>query len=259
MLFFRQLQHLLPTGKAWRVVIDKLLRRFFLGLAGFHEYVRDYIDMVYEDRLPESTREIAGWEKQFGIYAAPTIPARRQQIDAAWKATGGQSKHYLQTVLQAAGFDVFVYDAFHYPLGTRAVRDPTPYTAIPLVGTTQCGRNTSRCGGRSARCNSFLANEIGYLWNDRLANVAPPPIPSNTAYWPLLAYVGGEPFGTLASVPSARRKEFERLIYKHFPTHLWVVTLVSYSDGGGVGGGGGGDLLNDQGEQLFNDQGELLT
>ena len=33
MLFFRIFQHLLPTGKAWRVVVDKALRRFFIGLA----------------------------------------------------------------------------------------------------------------------------------------------------------------------------------------------------------------------------------
>lgn len=109
MSLFSTIKALLPTGKAWEVVVDKVLRRFFLGLAEQPEETKGYIDAVYLDLFPETTRYAELWGKQFGVWPA-TGDTLRKSINAAWKATGGQSRRYIQDVLQAAGFDLYVHE-----------------------------------------------------------------------------------------------------------------------------------------------------
>ena len=229
MLFFRIFQHLLPTGRAWRTLTDKVLRRFFLGLAaGAPTDAREYLDDVYEDLHPETTRELALWEKQFGLLAQGTEAERRLQIDAAWKAQGGQSPSYLQTTVRAAGFDVYIHEWWEPPNeAPRTVRDPRDHTEVPITGTVQCGEALAQCGEPTALCNNFLANDPRYLVNENLTPWAPPPIPSDPAKWRHFIYWGAETFGAFAYVPDTRREEFERLLLQLCPTHAWIVLLVS--------------------------------
>lgn len=228
MLFFRQLQHLLPTGAAWRVVIDKTLRKFFEGLAAVHESARDFADRVHEDLIPQTSRSIDLWERQFGLVAPASDVDRRLQVDGAWQATGGQSPRYLQDVVRSAGFDVYIHEWWVPGSMPRTLRNPRDYTEDPLFGTVQCGEALAQCGEPTAQCNRFLANEIGYLVNKNLTDVAPPAIPNDATKWPYFVYWGGATFGTAASVPAVRRAEFERLLLKICPANNWIVTIVNY-------------------------------
>lgn len=110
-MFFRAFQHLLPHARAWRLTIDKALRRLFEGLAGIGEDAKAFLDTAWRDIFPIATREISAWEKQFGIPGTGlNEPDRRTRLAAAWAATGGQSPRYIQDTLQAAGFDVYVHE-----------------------------------------------------------------------------------------------------------------------------------------------------
>ena len=129
MPFFRQFQHLLPDGKAWRITVDKTLRRFFEGLVNAPSDARDYVDDVYDDMFPETTRELAQFEKQFGISPGLTDSIRRSNIAAEWAATGGQDPSYLQTILQLAAMNVFVHDPFPAEFEKGAV------TSVVVGGT----------------------------------------------------------------------------------------------------------------------------
>ena len=53
---FKAIKHLLPLGRAWVVTTDKYLRRFFQGLGSFYGDIRQYIDDVYGDVFPSTTR-----------------------------------------------------------------------------------------------------------------------------------------------------------------------------------------------------------
>jgi hypothetical protein len=227
MLYLRIFQHLLPRAEAWKITTEKTLRKFFEGLAESYRDVRVYIDLVYEDLFPTSTRALDLWEQHFGLLRGPTEQARRMNVDAAWKATGGQSPRYIQDVLQAAGFDVYVHEWWD---GTepRVRRDPRLYTSPPAIGTVQCGEPLALCGEPSAVCDGFLANDPGYLVNETLTLRPPPPIPANDDFWPYFLYVGGEVFGTPALIDASRKREFERLVLKICPAHLWIVLLVEY-------------------------------
>jgi hypothetical protein len=271
-LFFRQLQHLLPSGSAWRTTIDSTLRRFFLGLSEQPQLTRNYIDKVYLDLFPETARSkddvdpnersgaLEEWEKQFGLEPNGTEADRRLALAAEWRATGGQSPGYIQGVLQTAGFDVYVHD--WWSSGPPYVaRDPRDYTEIALVGIYQCSGDALRFTSQpecselatQPQCNDWLANEVYYLVNQDLTRRAPPPVPDDPDTFPYWFYVGGETFGTHASVDVTRRAEFERLVLKLRPLHLWVGELVDFVVVTGSA------LLTEAGDPLITEGGDSLV
>jgi len=227
-LFLRVYQHLLPNAKAWRITTAKTLRSFFEGLAGAPEDARTFLDAVYGDIFPATTRELAAWEEQFGIDANPVEATRRLNLAAEWAAGGGQSPGYIQDVLHTAGFtNVYIHE--WWESGPPYVaRDPRDYTTVPNLGTVQCGEAIAVCGETQAQCNAFLANEPGYFDNLDLTPRAPPLITDDADTWRFFLYFAGETFPTAAEVPATRRAEFERLLLKLCPNQQWIVTIVDY-------------------------------
>lgn len=270
-LFFRIFQHLLPSGKPWRirdVATGHVLWKFFRGLSEGFPAARDYTDAVFGDAFPDTTRALSEWENQFGLQPNVDEATRRLALAAEWAAGGGQSPGYVQGVLQTAGFDVFVHE--WWSSGPPYVaRDPHDYTEVPLVGLYQCygvdeyGPDVGQpqCGDglvpvdpdvRQYQCNRFLANDPHYIVNRNLTDVAPPPIPADPAKWPYFWYVGAETFPDFAPVALSRKSEFERLLLKLGPTHLWIVTLIDYFNEDDVIDTEGGDpLLTESGEVLL--------
>lgn len=227
-LFLRVYQHLLPDAEPWRLVAGKTLTKFFEGLAGAPADARSFTDAAYEDLFPDTTRQLSEWEAHYGLTPNPSEAVRRANLAAEWAATGGQSPHYIQGVLQTAGFDVFVHEWWESGPNPYVARDPREHTLHPLIGTVQCGEPLAQCGEPLAECNNVLINEPLYLVNKDLTQRAPPPIPDDPAFWPFFLYIGGETFPDLTEIPVARKDEFERLILKVRPTQLWIVTRVEY-------------------------------
>lgn len=271
MTFFRVIQHLLPTGAAWRVVVEKTLRRFFLGLSEQPQLTRGYIDKVYLDLFPETARSkddavpeersgaLEEWEAQFGLTPNGTEAQRRLALAAEWRATGGQSPSYIQGVLQTAGFDVYVYD--WWSSGPPYVaRDPRDYTEIALVGIYQCTGDAfmltsqPQCSALATQpqCNDWLANEVYYLVNKDLTRRAPPPVPDDPNTFPYWFYIAGASFPTHAVIDIARRDEFERLVLKLRPLHLWVGVLVDFAVLAGA------HLLTEGGDFVATEGSDLL-
>jgi len=54
-------------------------------------------------------------------------------------------------------------------------------------------------------------------------------IPNDPTKWPFFLYIGGENFPDQATVPQARRDEFEDLCLKICPTEQWLGILVTYN------------------------------
>lgn len=237
-------QRLLPDAAAWRITTQKTLRSLVEGLSEAPAEARQFIDDIYDDLRPSTTRELEEWERQFGLMPSATASeaSRRLALAAAWQAQGGQSPHYIQDVLQAAGFDVYVHEWWVPPnVSPRTARNPRDYTDDPLVGSVQCTEvgflaDQPQCNDGSTpalatgqpQCNRFLANQVRYLVNLNLTDVAPPPVPDDSGAWPYFLYIGGETFPDNASVAGSRREEFERLVLKIRPAHLWIVLLIDY-------------------------------
>ena len=111
MIWLRIYEHLLPRAKAWQITIDKNLRRFFVGIAGLPESIKDAQDQTWNDYRPAETTKLSLWEDQFALQPyGLTEQEKRDRLDATWKAQGGQDPRYIQGTLQAAGFDVYVHE-----------------------------------------------------------------------------------------------------------------------------------------------------
>lgn len=168
MNFLRIFQHLLPNGKAWRITADKQLRQFFDGLKSIGDDLKVFTDSAYNDLFPATTRELDAWDLQFGLKNVDiTDQQRRDRIDAAWKALGGQSPRYIQDTLQDNGFNVFVHD--WWVPGTEpgpgvkqcvTPRDPRLVLREEFNGITifvvECGEPLAECGEPTAQAGDTI-------------------------------------------------------------------------------------------------------
>lgn len=234
-MFLRMFQHLLPNSKAWRITAEKRLRQFFQGLANANESIVDFANDVYFDLFPATTRELTEWEKQFNITVGnnPTETDRRNRLLAEWQSTGGQTPAYLQAVLRSAGFDVYVHDYFapgavHIAPARNVVSSVVSPSYILKNGDTvstplmiaACGEPLMQCGEYSAQCGYFDAFLLTTEYID--------PASINPTKYPYFMYIGASVFPNRASVAASRRAEFEALILKICPAHLYKSVLVNY-------------------------------
>jgi len=294
MNFLNLFKHLLPRAKAWKIVTDKPLRKFWDSLTIIGEDYKNYADtVIFDDRFPYKTTKLDEWLEEFGLFLSESLTEaeKRDILAAVFAETGGQSPSYLTNRFQDAGFEVYTYGwwlpgwnvlcgtdiAFcgepeaqcgqtnpdiHF--GEPNVKNPLDYirrtflpktflgpqcgeelaqcgepsafcgnredekTGYPLVNlielsypkyTTECGEPSSQCGEPSAECGAFV---------DIIIEKKDYSVPDDENSWRKFMYIGGKPFGTLATIPSSRRDEFERLALKICPSHLWIGVLVKY-------------------------------
>lgn len=184
---FKTLQHLLPNGRAWRTTaVEKHLTKLLRGLSAWGTDVRAAFDNDYDELLPSTTGAMNEWEDQFGLPPSLTdMNARRARLDAAWKATGGQSPRYLQDTLRGAGFDVYVHEWWapgtEPPIGSHACtapRNPLLYLRrdnLPNYPVVDCGEMFAECGEALAECGNSIA-PIGYPLVNKIEYSSPDPI-----------------------------------------------------------------------------------
>ena len=265
-LFFRIYQHLLPRSRAWSLIIEKTLRDFFEGLTGLPSDFKDFIDQIWLDVFPPTTRQLSEWEAQFGMISPSLVEAdRRDAVAAAWMRGGGLGPDTLQDVLQAAGFDLYVFDPWYFTPG-KTIRNPHQWlidadTFIVYVAecgepTAECGEPTAECGDTSTPTGILLVNNILQRLVDYIEAVSCGEVvaacgetdaacgdnigfstdakqyvlPIDSELWPYFWYIGGVNFGDMVTVPITRKAELETLILKIGPAHLWTGLFVSYSE-----------------------------
>ena len=100
-----------------------------------------------------------------------------------------------------------------YPLVNKILE-----TAPDLV--TVCGEEQAACGEEQAACGNYLVLREGL----RAYTVS-----HDRDTWPYFLYIGGETFGSLATIQQTRRDEFENLCLKLCPAQQWLGILVTYT------------------------------
>lgn len=243
--------------------IDKQLRKLFEGLTGLIDDTKLFIDQVWQDLQPSTTRELDLWEKQFGLPNTLTDEQeRRDRLSATWQALGGQSPTYIQDTLQAAGFDVYVHEFWELPRTTPpTVRSPllvlndgTGFTKYVMGdGTLEAndGAVTANDGASLNPTGYALVNKTFELFtgsigdgsvqmNDGSAEANDGAVkreyrqkqfivPADTTKWPYFLYIGGQTFPDHATISASRRNEFETLCLKLCPAQQWLGILVDYA------------------------------
>jgi len=236
-LFLRIFKHLLPRSRSLKFTqTNKVLRHFFEGLADFCSTIKDNFDLIYLDLFPATTRRLDEWEDQFNLPPSVYLESeRRTRLDAAWKATGGQSVGYIQSVLRSSGFDVYVHESFEP--GTTNIRNPNPvlqgggvsvvYESRTDVDEIRSGSVPPNVGARVGNFSGIKGFVLTNITGD--PTVIPPAIPADSTLWPFFIYIGGATYPEIATIPPARKDEFLTLCLKICPTHLWIGILVQFA------------------------------
>lgn len=251
---------LLPRSRAWSLIRDKNLRRFFDGLTVVTTDSRAHLDSVYADIDPATTTRLSDWERQFGLLSySLTEQQRRDRIDNQWKFTGGQSPGYIQDTLQSAGFDVYVHEWWEPGTNPPVARDPSSFLRDDITtrfdmfdggDDAQDNDDNAQDGGTTDNPGYPLVNKLTIVESsgigDGSANMQDGngdaqdggltisfvqreyPIPTDSDLWPYFLYIGGETFPETATVLESRREEFEDLCLKICPLEQWLGILVRY-------------------------------
>ena len=232
MRFLNQFQHLLPRGRAWSLIVDKPLRRLFVGLSVAAREAVAHIDRAYLDLFPDTTTKLTQWEQQFNLRdPGLTDQERRDRLTATWRAQGGQSVGYIEDTLQAAGFQLYVHEWFDDSGTARnpglVLRDDGDDIEYRFeLGTTEAelGDTDVELGSRSNVTGYLLVNKISDNDGSRVEYT----VPANTNEWPFILYVGGETFPESATIRTNRRDEFEELLLSICPGQQWLGVLVEF-------------------------------
>ncbi len=171
--FLNIFKHLLPRARAWSINFGTQLRQFFEGLTIVGINFKEFIDVIWLDIFPQPTQFLNDWEVQFGLRDNPilTEQERRDRLDAAWKAQGGQDPRYIQDTLQANGFPVFLHEWWvpgsEPPVNVKQCvtpRNPLDYirpSTAPETECVNCGEFFAQCGEPEALCGNCF-EPIGY-------------------------------------------------------------------------------------------------
>ena len=188
MIWLRIFKHLLPLGKAWRLTVSKTLRRFFEGLSRAPgPSVKLFIDQVWQDILPGTTRELSTWERQWGLLDTGLAEqGRRDRLTATWRALGGQDPRYIEDTLRANGFDVYVHEWWapgsEPAPGVKACvnpRSPILYLRREFTGRVpgvECGEALAACGEAFAEAGNGVEPR-GYPLVNRVLKTVPDLLP----------------------------------------------------------------------------------
>ena len=262
-LFLRVFGHLLPRTRLWSLALDGFMRRLFEGLTGLPSDARDFIDALWLKLLPPDTDELPAWDEQFGLPESGLSDAdRKTRLAAAWSALGGQSPRYLQDVMQANGFDVYIHEWWELPVvgGVPVAHDPRLLLSVsgPTL-TILCGEALALCGEALALAGQSI-EPLGYPLVNKIATsvtlflgAGDPEMECNEALasagaqlsltlgevvyllpndpdrWAHFTYWGGPVFSNQGIVAAARRDEFEDLLLKLNPGEKWLGVLVDYT------------------------------
>jgi hypothetical protein len=263
---FNSIRHLLPRAKAWSITIGKRLRQFFQGLGNGLNGFRNFVDLIWLDIFPDTTRELTAWEIQFGIIDDGTLTEadRRIRLNTAWKLHKINTREQVEAVLQDAGFNVYVHEwwvpgteAAIGVYGAATPRNPNQYI---FGNRVDCGEALAACGEALAACGETLSGNVGYTLVNKISIISRDiipgcgealaacgeetavcgyyeifietrkvyPIPDSSIYWPYFIYIGGETFGDFVNIDTDRREELENLLLKICPTQQWIGMLILY-------------------------------
>jgi len=255
---FRSLKALLPRTPLWDITNAKPLRYLFEAIGTSFDPVRTYFDLLWLDAFPSYTRQMNAWDAVQGVKRTGFTDAEKITRMAGWlQMQGGQSPRYIQDVLQASGYPVYVHDWWSDTVPTArnprttlvgiqlgcddlemecgeplaecgAFKSATGYALVNKLYiarpayVTGCDETLMECGEATAECGNYDGLEFYRIEYE---------VPEDPTLWPYFMYVGGATFGDQVFIPLEKKEDFEDLLLSICPEHLWLGLLVTYVSG----------------------------
>lgn len=183
------------------------------------------LDAILPDNSNFTADDATDWERRLGMITGTgvSLADRKLAIQRKMAHPGDiparQHHDYLEGQLQAAGFDVYVYENV-FPSGGGFV-PISPFTALGGGGVSDVQHGDVQHGDaqHGGSYSNIIAN---YIDEDQDSLFY---IPSNLKG---TFFIGGDPFGTLADVDIERKAEFRQLILRLKPVHMVGYLFINY-------------------------------
>ncbi len=225
-------KQLYPTGRAFRMAeagdFDKLNEGLKVSEEKAYSDAVAILNAILPDNDLFTSDDATDWEVRLGMITnlLTPLPDRKlaiiRKLNQPGAAPAKSNWRYLQEQLQAAGFNVYVFENIFdpYPYG-----DPITMTPYELTGDASFFTSNQygdyqygdvQYGGSYKR---FVANHIDEArdWAfDIGANLRS------------TFFIGGSPLGTFANVPASRKDEFRQLILTIKPTQTVGFLFINY-------------------------------
>lgn len=223
-------KQLYPTGIAFKMPKGGFFEKLHLALneSENRAYNAAYglLDNILPDNANFTEADAYDWERRLGLITGLGVSledrkkAIKRKINHPGTIAARQHYLYIQGQLQAAGFDVYVYEnRFPYGGGTYYTR--SIYDVAGLIGTNefQYGEGQYGDGQYGPTYGNIIANHIDEVQDQQFY------ITSNLRN---TFFIGGNPLGSFANVNENRKAEFRQLILKLKPAQMIGYLLINY-------------------------------
>ncbi len=225
-------KQLYPTGRAWKMPFGGVLEGLHKALNISEEQA--YLDAVsiHDSILPDNANftalDATDWEGRLGLIVNQSTPLADRKLAIIRKmnqpgiARAKGNWRHVQAQLQAAGFNVYVYENRFdsYPYGNYETL--TPYELSGDTGFINFNRyGQFNYGQRSygGKYTKFVANYIDEATDWKFD------IGTNLRS---TFYIGNNPVGTFANIPLSRKDEFRQLILTLKPQSTVAFLFINY-------------------------------
>ena len=216
-------KQLLPTGRAFHVPSGGNFEKLLLGLAGQEAEAFNaalgLLNSIIPDNDNFTAEDAAYWEKVLSVSSSDSdsLTNRKAAIYRKMQFPGGakgrQHKNYLEGQLQAANFDVKVYE----------YGDIKNYFASTVHSSdTQHSYNTIHGGMGVPSYTGIIAN---YLDEDMETEVPTTVDNLKNTFW-----IAGETFSDFVTIPPYRVEEFRHIVLTIKPLHTVAFLRIINAD-----------------------------
>jgi uncharacterized protein YmfQ (DUF2313 family) len=221
---------LYPKGRVFKMQLDSEFRKLneALGLSEERAYndALAILNSILPDNPSFTEDDATDWERRLGLITNLSVSfddrkaAILRKMNHPGTIPARQHFLYLEGQLQAAGFNVFVFEN-KFPDGGGGIetRDALTVSGGVGLGTVQLGDgqlgDNQLGGGFTNVIVNYIDEEIDFLFN----------VGSNLRK---TFFIGADPVGDFANVDINRKDEFRQLILKIKPAQMVGYLFINY-------------------------------
>lgn len=226
--FFKMVALLYPTGRAWNLPEGGNFASFHAGinllLVQSALDAAATLDATFPDNVNFDSGDADLWEYRYGIEYNPSLTLT-QRMNNLYQAMAfpqnilhRQSPDYIESVLQAHGFNIKIYQNIFFDGGGNLYQKTPAQILGTVVNTTQFGSSTE-----------FGSNtEFGGVGFDVIANSETTESYSTGGNLWATFFIAGNTISSIATISIARQTEFRRLVLKLKPAHTVAFLLINF-------------------------------
>lgn len=224
-------KQLYPKGRAFKISTDSVSEKLHLAIAHTEQQAYDdalaVLNVILPDNMNFTADDATRWEERLGLITVSGVSLANRKLAIIRKINhpgtipARQNYLYLQEQLQAAGFDVYVYENIFAGPVTMTPTDILggSIVGIGVYGTSEYGAvvyGDAQTGSIYENCVANYIDEILDQWFDVGDNL-------RNTFFISSAYID-----VFADVPEIRKEEFRQLILKIKPVQTVGFLFVNY-------------------------------